>query len=333
MKKLLTLLFCIFTSIVLNAQNVNIPDANFKTYLLNRSEININGDNQIQMSEAANYDGDISCSNLGIYDLTGIEAFVNVQLIDCSNNNIQNLDLSQNTALKGLWCKSNRLNALNLNNNTALTALFCGFNSISNLDLSQNLDLVNITCNDNRLTHLIVGNNASLVSITCSGNYLQTLNLSNCPSLNSVIASGNQFTSFNLANGYNAAIISLDLTGNTALNCIKVDNETYSSTNWIGTEYKKPANAFWSVDCDAATSTKDLNLTDFVRLYPNPANEILNIELLKNETIQIFDILGANLKSLPLKKGMNLIDISNFASGMYTLRTQSGGAVNFIKTD
>ena len=36
-----------------NEKIVNIPDANFKGYLLGNTAINTNGDNQIQVSEAA----------------------------------------------------------------------------------------------------------------------------------------------------------------------------------------------------------------------------------------------------------------------------------------
>ena len=58
-----------------NAQNVNIPDANFKTYLLGNTLINTNGDTEIQVSEASSFSGGIDCSNLSIADLTGIENF------------------------------------------------------------------------------------------------------------------------------------------------------------------------------------------------------------------------------------------------------------------
>ena len=68
-------------------QNVNIPDANFKAYLVGNTAINTNGDNEIQVSEASVYNGGIylyagpgSGFGLkdGITDLTGIEAFVSL---------------------------------------------------------------------------------------------------------------------------------------------------------------------------------------------------------------------------------------------------------------
>ncbi len=41
-------------------QNVNIPDANFKAYLVGDIAINTNGDNEIQVSEASTFNGGIS---------------------------------------------------------------------------------------------------------------------------------------------------------------------------------------------------------------------------------------------------------------------------------
>ena len=54
-------------------QNVNIPDANFKAYLVGEPSINTNGDSEIQVSEATAFNGTIDCSFLNISDLTGIE--------------------------------------------------------------------------------------------------------------------------------------------------------------------------------------------------------------------------------------------------------------------
>ena len=42
-------------------QNVNIPDANFKAYLVGNTLINFNADPAIQVSEATAFNGAISC--------------------------------------------------------------------------------------------------------------------------------------------------------------------------------------------------------------------------------------------------------------------------------
>ena len=59
----------------INAQNVNIPDANFKAYLVGNPSINTVADAEISLAEAAAYNATINCSGLEITDMTGIEAF------------------------------------------------------------------------------------------------------------------------------------------------------------------------------------------------------------------------------------------------------------------
>ena len=58
------------------AQNVDIPDVNFKTCLLQNEDINTNMDNEIQVSEAEAFTGKIRCRWLDITDITGLSFFI-----------------------------------------------------------------------------------------------------------------------------------------------------------------------------------------------------------------------------------------------------------------
>lgn len=117
----------------LYAQTVNIPDVNFKTYLIGNTLINTNGDSEIQLSEATAYTQSVYCPNLGITDLTGIEAFTNITELYCGFNQLTSIDVSQNTALVYVYCYSNQLTCLNLKNGNNQNFIF--FNSGSNPDL------------------------------------------------------------------------------------------------------------------------------------------------------------------------------------------------------
>jgi len=99
-------------SLGLNAQNVNIPDVNFKTYLIENPEINTNGDSEISVTEAQSFTGAINCSNMNISDLTGIEAFVNITELDCRGNQLTSLDMNTNTALTIFVCYNINLTAI-----------------------------------------------------------------------------------------------------------------------------------------------------------------------------------------------------------------------------
>jgi len=136
MKTIVLLLSVIITS-SLFGQNVNIPDANFKAYLLGNSEINTNGDTEIQVSEASVFNGAIDCSNLFISDLTGIETFTSLTDLVCNENQLISLDVSQNIVLEGLSCGNNLITSLNLSMNTALYVLWCPENQLSCLNIKN----------------------------------------------------------------------------------------------------------------------------------------------------------------------------------------------------
>ncbi|MBX3165661.1 MAG: T9SS type A sorting domain-containing protein [Bacteroidetes bacterium] len=62
-----------------------------------------------------------------------------------------------------------------------------------------------------------------------------------------------------------------------------------------------------------------------LRVYPNPANGMLNVEsplTPKGGTVTIFDVLGKNILSqqLELKNGKGEIDVSELMNGIYTLK-------------
>src|SRR5690606_30931546 len=94
------------------AQNVTIPDANFKAYLVSNMAINTNMDGEIQVSEANSFSGSILCNSLSISDLTGIEAFTGLTELRCHANSLTSLNVTQNTALTYLSCYGNNISLL-----------------------------------------------------------------------------------------------------------------------------------------------------------------------------------------------------------------------------
>jgi Leucine-rich repeat (LRR) protein len=168
MKKLLIVLLA-FPFIGLG-QNVNIPDANFKAYLVGNTAINTNGDTEIQVTEANAFTGTIDCSYDNISNLTGIEAFTALTYLYCYDNLLTSLNVSQNTALTQLDCTNNQLTSLDVSGATALELLGCESNQLSSLDVSQNTALTDLYCYSNQLTSLDVSQNTALTRLYCDEN-------------------------------------------------------------------------------------------------------------------------------------------------------------------
>ncbi len=259
-KKLLTLIVASAFGHSLHAQNVHIPDANFKAYLLANSVINTNADAEIQVAEAAAYTGDISCSNLSIADMTGLEAFVNIWYLDCSRNDLTSLDVSANTALTQMhcWdnqltaldvsnntsltylrCRVNQLSALDVTNNTALSILQCGSNLFTTIDLSQNVNLTQLEINDNGLTALDITNSPLITNLNIQNNALTALDLSNNTSLTNLYCPNNSLTSLDISNSasllsincYLNAIEALDLSNNPVFVSLDASYNALTSLN------------------------------------------------------------------------------------------------------
>jgi Leucine-rich repeat (LRR) protein len=192
MKKLLLVLLAL--PLIGFGQNVNIPDANFKAYLVGEPSINTNGDTEIQVSEAAAFTGTIGCSSMNISNLTGIEAFTALTDLSCGWNQLTSLNVSQNTALTELDCSFNfELTSLDVSANTDLTYLECGVNQLTSLNVSQNTALTQLVCDNNQLSSLDVSQNTALIRLDCESNQLTSLNVSQNTALTLLYCQGNKF--------------------------------------------------------------------------------------------------------------------------------------------
>jgi Leucine-rich repeat (LRR) protein len=123
--------FIFLCQCVREPDHVEIPDTVFLSELI-RLGVDHNGDGLIGPDEAAVVTSldvsRISDDQCIIASLDGIEAFTNLKTLDCSNNQLTQLDVSKNTSLTGLFCGNNKLTSLNVSNNTLLESLSCDGN-------------------------------------------------------------------------------------------------------------------------------------------------------------------------------------------------------------
>lgn len=107
----------------------NFPDYNFReNWILKQTFAD---DNYLNDKEAASVTA-IDVSSKGIANLKGIEHFTALKTLNCSGNSLttSTLDVSKNEALEVLDCSNNQLNDLDVSKNTALKELYCYRNSI-----------------------------------------------------------------------------------------------------------------------------------------------------------------------------------------------------------
>ncbi len=199
-----------------NAQYTAIPDANFEQALFDLGIDTVNGDHQVLTSNVSGVTTlVVSFKNITV--LTGIQSFISLTSLDCSNNfSLNSLNVSANTALTYLYCNGNSLTSLNLSANTALTYLYCYGNSLTSLNLSTNTSLISLDCGNNSLTSLNVSGLSNLAYLFCNQNTISSLNISGCSALTSLNCQWNSISNLDVSG--HAALTSLNCYSNAMVN-------------------------------------------------------------------------------------------------------------------
>jgi len=96
----------------------------------------------------------------------------------------------------------------------------------------------------------------------------------------------------------------------------------------------EPVASFFTVDNlslhgDAALSVNNTTKENNMALYPNPAKDNLRVALDEKQAISIYTTTGTLVESL-VAKSMHTLDVSNYAQGIYIIKSQDEVA-RFIK--
>lgn len=225
------------------AETISFVDPAFEKIAVTLCDLD--GDGKVSRAEALNLET-LDVTKMGITDLTGIEWFTNLRILNCSENSslktldisnntaleelkcrnckITNLDVSKNVALKILNCYGCNMKKLDVSNNPLLTSLDCGYNSITSLDLSHNPEITELFCegysypgtwsetSTNRIRVLNLKGCTKLRNLSCSYQLLASLNLSDCVSLTELDLSKNVLLGLDLS--HNTKLSKLDCTNN-----------------------------------------------------------------------------------------------------------------------
>ena len=137
----------------------NFPDGAFRQYVADNFDKDKDGAlNQTERNAVK----EIRISGSGCTSLQGLKYFSQLTDLLCGNNNLTELDVSENPELVRLICYNNSLTSLNLNKNTKLGSLNCNNNKLTVLDLRENKSLWWLRCNNNCLTSLDLRNNPQI---------------------------------------------------------------------------------------------------------------------------------------------------------------------------
>ena len=150
----------------------NFPDGAFRQYVADNFDKDKDGAlNQTERNAVK----EIRINNSGCTSLQGLKYFSKLTDLLCGDNNLTELDVSENPELGLLICYNNSLTSLNLNKNTKLRSLNCNNNKLTVLDLRENKSLSWLRCKNNCLTSLDLRNNPQIGDLQVGSQRYQIL--------------------------------------------------------------------------------------------------------------------------------------------------------------
>ena len=146
-------------------------------------------------------------------------------------------------------------------------------------------------------------------------------------------ANRNSYTSFQSLN-----LPDINSSDGSTVTCLKYTNPSNCNDVWlyrvVGGGHDWPGssgnmhinssveiwNFFQTVYCSGFTIIDEGSQSEFFNFFPNPFNNILNINISKEATIELFNNNGSKIKEIICSERSVSIDLSDLSSGIYILR-------------
>ncbi|MDD4870135.1 MAG: leucine-rich repeat domain-containing protein [Kiritimatiellae bacterium] len=140
----------------------------------------------------------LNVNSKGISNMVGIAEFINLNRLECFNNQLTNLDVAGCTNLNWLGCGLNQLTNLNVTGLIKLNNLYCKSNSLPDINVAGCTNLNWLDCSFNLLTNLTVSC-TNLSWLYCNNNQLTNLNVTGCSNLSGLFCCENPLTNLDLS--------------------------------------------------------------------------------------------------------------------------------------
>ncbi|AOW18317.1 hypothetical protein LPB03_13030 [Polaribacter vadi] len=267
-----------------------IPDVNFEQALIDQnidSDGVING--QVLTVEIENIQ-ELIIGDLAIVSLKGIQDFAALQTLDCRGNEIENLDLSNNTALISVIARNNKLVSVDVSNSTNLEELSVQMNFITSLDVSSNINLTELNCEVNEINSLDVLSNTQLVELNCGANNLTVLNVSNNTLLKTLTVDNNDLTTLNVTLNKDLEILGL---GTNTISSLDISNQPLlKNLNISNSEF----------------TTIDVSNNPLLEIVSVQFNQLTNLDVTNNVKLKTLRVNNNNLTGVDISQNLELIE-------------------------
>ena len=287
---------------------------------------------------------DLKCSKNQLTQLN-VSGLSNLKLIYCIYNQLTQVDLSGLTALENFQCDANQISDLTLGNNVGLVLLSVSQNLLTTIDLQSSPNLLIMWAGSNAIASLNLNGMNNLDSVDVNTNLLTTIDASQAPLLNRLNCSNNpNLTFINVRNTYlsfgDPDLLDFPFRFDSLPNIASICMDNGEQNYLPGTLYNSNSSVqiFGGPNCDIplvidTNSTSNFDLKNTITLYPNPAKNMININVasdVKLQSIAIYNTLGQLVKTLAesdLSLSL-LVDVSALKTGTYLMEITA----NKVKT-
>ncbi|GAA4234110.1 hypothetical protein GCM10022291_12800 [Postechiella marina] len=297
---ILTIVFLLLIPCISWSQNTYIPDDNFEQALIDLGFDTPPLDNYISTTTVLGITN-LNITDKNISDLTGIEDFINLNILTCDNNNLTSLNVTTCTKLTQLFCRFNQLSTIDVTKNIALDIFWCEGNQLTSLDVTKNINLISLVCRDNPINQLDVTKNTSLNVLSCQNNGLSTLDVSKNIDLDRLTCDFNQLTTINTSNNLKLTRFSC---GDNQIADVDISNNTKLKWFWC------TRNNLTTLDVTQNIDLEDLTFAD---------NQITEIDVSNNSKLEIIRASRNALKLLNTSSNTRLVELACDINNITTL--------------
>lgn len=164
-------------------------------------KLQIEGTGDIVIEGVSN-PNDYKNGNMITYNLKGSMVAISgeVSKLECPDNMLTDIDISDNPKIKSLNCTKNRLNKLNAAQCEMLDKLDCSDNQIENLNILNCTNLQELNCSNNKIIDLATKGCGKLKKIICNNNSILSINVADCDDITAIYCSKNQIRGIEMTN-------------------------------------------------------------------------------------------------------------------------------------
>jgi uncharacterized repeat protein (TIGR01451 family) len=303
MLKLLSTTLILLFSYTALSQIVNIPDTDFKEYLVNYPfyTIDTNNDDEIQVAEAAAIGGNaqlIISDNLNITDLTGLGAFINIERLYIDNQTITEIDLTSLISLDQLFVNNEFVETILFPNPTNLRRISLSCENLASIDVFNQVNVEDFFFGGTGdggitiLSSLVLPNSQTLNNLALDNTLLDEIDISNYVNLEYVRLIAGNFSE-------------LDISQNNSINDLHIEGTSISEVNVTNLN---------------ALETLEISISD-----------ISNIDLSNNSILRSLDLTNTNIASLDLTNNPLLINVDLADSDLTNVDYPISNDIRFLR--